>query len=262
MSDTEHSALTDLTIHSISEDFSAADSDISFLSSDGILFKLHKKNLEVAAGAFPPTEFHSAADEVITLTEPSGTLEVLFQFIYPARHPKLEETIKFDLLDAVAEAAEKYEVYIAMDACKILMRNALPNHAAEIMLYAVKHNYTDIVDLAAIPLLDYPFEELMNTLPGDSIRPWAIYYQKWSVVHNKACIWHSTTPIPPGAARCPYETCVQLIKEMAATMSKLSSQEYLSRLPHNMEDSPGLPYGWRQYVESQTASVPKFSSFL
>jgi hypothetical protein len=90
------------------------------LSADGVHFYLHRKNLETNTGGFPPAEIETR-DEVVSLTEDSSTLELLFQFIYPAHHPNLVGT-PFVTLSWLAEAAEKYEVYSAMNVCNIRMQ--------------------------------------------------------------------------------------------------------------------------------------------
>lgn len=76
-------------------------------------------------GGFPPVGLTCSPDpdELIHLPESSTTLELLFQFIYPQRHPLLEG-IGHDVLNALAEAAEKYEVYGAMGICHLRMRCA------------------------------------------------------------------------------------------------------------------------------------------
>ena len=56
--------------------------------------------------------------ETMALDEPSDVLEILFQFIYPRRHPSLEDT-DFETLAAVAEAVEKYQVFSAMNLCAL-----------------------------------------------------------------------------------------------------------------------------------------------
>jgi hypothetical protein len=69
-------------------------------------------------------EFNLALDEEVELTETSDVLEILFQFIYPRKHPSLVN-IKFSMLAGVAEAAEKYQVFSAMNICEIRMRYVL-----------------------------------------------------------------------------------------------------------------------------------------
>jgi hypothetical protein len=49
------------------------------------------------------------------------TLELLFQFCYPDHRPDVE-ALEFDALALLAEAAEKYQVFPAMNICKICMR--------------------------------------------------------------------------------------------------------------------------------------------
>jgi hypothetical protein len=41
--------------------------------------------------------------------------------MYPERHPDLESA-DFEMLEPLAEAAEKYEVFSAMNICKIRIR--------------------------------------------------------------------------------------------------------------------------------------------
>ncbi|KAG5641360.1 hypothetical protein DXG03_005395, partial [Asterophora parasitica] len=151
----------------------APDSDIAFVSSDGVTFKLHKKNLDLAAGAFPPPEFHTT-EESVPLSEPSATLEILFQFLYPSQCPELDEYLSFDLLESLAEAAEKYQVFFAIIAARASMRKTLPLHADGIMVHALKHGYKDIIDLAAVPLLGFPFEKTVNMLPDHAVRAWGL----------------------------------------------------------------------------------------
>ena len=85
-------------------------------SSDGVLFNLHRKYLEATTGSFPGPEFDTHG-EVIQLSEPADVLALLFQFVTPARQPHLRG-VKFALLDSLAEAANKYEVFSAMNICE------------------------------------------------------------------------------------------------------------------------------------------------
>jgi len=93
----------------------ASDADVVFQSSDGIQFHLHRKNLEANTGAFPGPEFQIQG-EVTNLAEPASVLQILFKFLYPRRHPDLED-LDFSMVAEVAEAAEKYEVFPAINTC-------------------------------------------------------------------------------------------------------------------------------------------------
>lgn len=98
---------------------SAADADVIFQSCDGVFFHIHRKNLEVNTEGFPPAGFDTQ-NNIVALSEHSTTLELLFQFVYPARHPYLA-SVDFETLAKLAEAAEKYQVYPAMNICRIRM---------------------------------------------------------------------------------------------------------------------------------------------
>lgn len=96
------------------------DADVTFCSADGDMFHLQRKYLEANTGAFPSSEFDTCG-EITHLTESSDILHLLFQFVYPRREPDIEG-LDFAILAALAEAAEKYEVFHAMTACKTQMK--------------------------------------------------------------------------------------------------------------------------------------------
>ncbi|KAG6824747.1 hypothetical protein H0H92_005937 [Tricholoma furcatifolium] len=122
-----------------SESFCAQDADVVFQSSDDVQFHIHRKNLETHAGAFSPSEFKTNR-EVVYLTEDSLTLERLFQYVYPQRHPDLE-VLEFEDLYKLAESAEKYEVFCVMAICKSRLRNLAEKYPAETLNYAFRHSY-------------------------------------------------------------------------------------------------------------------------
>lgn len=97
----------------------ANDSDVTFESSDGVLFKVHRKNIEMLSEGFSAPRTNSD-NEVIPLIETAETLELLFQFMYPQLQPNLK-LLDFEALSALAEAVEKYQVYPALEYCKSLM---------------------------------------------------------------------------------------------------------------------------------------------
>ena len=69
-----------------------------------------------------PPEILTTPDEVISLEEPSEILDLLFRFIHPRtestnfRQPSVMD-MKPTVLLALAEAAEKYQVFGAMNTC-------------------------------------------------------------------------------------------------------------------------------------------------
>jgi hypothetical protein len=94
-----------------------------FCSSDGVHFQMQRKFLEANTGAFPGSEFDTFG-EMVHLTEPCRVLRILFGFVHPRRHPDVEE-LDFNELEELAEAAEKYEVFSAINVCKMQMRCVL-----------------------------------------------------------------------------------------------------------------------------------------
>lgn len=95
---------------------------MTFLSSDDTHFRVHRKNLEAnSEGLSPPDGTTSGADEVIPLSETAEVLELLFQYMYPQRQPDLTE-VPFDVISAMAEAAEKYQVFSAMGHGSTMMQ--------------------------------------------------------------------------------------------------------------------------------------------
>ena len=103
----------------------AADSDITVSSSDGVLFRVHKQNLSTHSEVIPEGDF-STNEEIVPLTETSETLELLFQYMYRQPQPDITD-LPFEQLSMLAEAAEKYRVFSAMEICRVLMKFVLFN---------------------------------------------------------------------------------------------------------------------------------------
>lgn len=98
----------------------ALDADLTIQAADGVELRVHRKYLAATTGAFPGAEFETNG-EITHLTETSNVLGILFEFVYPRKHPDLRE-VDFETVAAVAEAAEKYEVFAAMNICQLRMR--------------------------------------------------------------------------------------------------------------------------------------------
>ncbi|KAF8878674.1 hypothetical protein CPB84DRAFT_1735843 [Gymnopilus junonius] len=178
-----------MTINILLGDFSvsAQDADITVKSSDGFLFNLHSHNLGTNTGAFPGPEI-GAQGEAVLLTEPANVLEIVFQFIYPRRHPKLDD-LDFVILMEVTEACEKYEVYSAMNMCEVRLNAFISEHAAEIFVHAVKHGYPELIDKTAILVCRFPVLNFVKTLPSYAVIPWLEYQQAWRKIFDDAKIY-------------------------------------------------------------------------
>lgn len=78
--------------------------------------------LSTHSGGFAaPENTVSVRDDPVALSETSSVLELLLQYLYPGPQPDLT-AIEFSELAQLAEAAQKYEVWSAMDITKLLMR--------------------------------------------------------------------------------------------------------------------------------------------
>ena len=89
------------------------------LSSDGVVFKVHRKNLEFHSDIFADAASATLPqkdDGIVQFSESSHVLDLLFQHMYRQRQPDLKD-VKFEVLAGLAEAAEKYVVPAALDCC-------------------------------------------------------------------------------------------------------------------------------------------------
>ncbi|KAF9461570.1 hypothetical protein BDZ94DRAFT_1299144 [Collybia nuda] len=179
----------------VSEHFNAADADVTFQSSDRVLFRVHRMNLEFASGGFPPAETDTHGETVV-LSEDASTLELLFQYMYPNPLPDIQSKCSFDNILKLGEAAEKYQVFSAMYICKLSMKYELKgkSHPIEILTYGVKHGYADLADMAALQLLEKSSYEVLSKLPTHLIVPWfnspfreqSRYYNIWECLLYEA----------------------------------------------------------------------------
>jgi len=103
------------------------------------------------------------AKDVVDLEEKSDVLEILLQFMSRQKAPTII-LLDFAVLNRLAEAVAKYEVFSAMEASESAMRYfhsqradqksdipswARHSHPFEVLEYAVKHKKVDIMDDAA-----------------------------------------------------------------------------------------------------------------
>ncbi|KAF7364334.1 hypothetical protein MSAN_01093700 [Mycena sanguinolenta] len=143
-----------------------ADADVTFKSSDGVLFRVHRKNLEVCTEGFPPSEI-SNEGEVVELTETAATLELLFRFMYPERHPALDTT-PFEVLEPLRRhlknikcSCDEYFPYPDM----------VHKHPVEVAVYASKHGYPYLVSEVAPSMISMDPVKVMEILPPHLVPP-------------------------------------------------------------------------------------------
>ncbi|KAF9477401.1 hypothetical protein BDN70DRAFT_861921 [Pholiota conissans] len=175
--------LSNYTITLVCED----DADLTFLSSDGVEFKIHSASLNIwTSKGFARESSDTLGDpQAIQLEELAEVLEIIFQFIEPptnARDYKHPSVFDLDpqIFFKVAEAAEKYVIYGATRVCVDRMKLIVSNYPAEVLNHCTLHGYPELGDQACDTSLSYPITEIIEklTAPGLLTR-YLIYYQKW-----------------------------------------------------------------------------------
>ncbi|KIK51504.1 hypothetical protein GYMLUDRAFT_234035 [Collybiopsis luxurians FD-317 M1] len=156
--------------------FNSADADLIIQSSDNIHFHVHKINLQYTTGGFPPADI-SNDKEIVHFTESSATLELLFQFVYPRQFPSLR-SLDFDSLLLLAEAAEKYQVFAACNACFYQFRDFEKTHSKRVLEFAAKHDYHELVEDLQPTLVDTPLTELVDILPPLMFKDWSLFRER------------------------------------------------------------------------------------
>ncbi|KJA25068.1 hypothetical protein HYPSUDRAFT_135172 [Hypholoma sublateritium FD-334 SS-4] len=149
-----------------------SDSDITICSGDGVLLYLHRTNLEAISGALAAPEFLSTSDDnVVALPESSEILGTVFLFIYPNRHPSLRDQ-DFETLLEISDAVQKYEIFAAMNTCETRLMEAIPMHSTDILLHALRHNLTDIINESVLALCRLPVVQTAELLQPIDVLPW------------------------------------------------------------------------------------------
>ncbi|KAF7350754.1 BTB domain-containing protein [Mycena sanguinolenta] len=171
-----------------SERFCAPDADLTISSCDGVLFKVHRKNLEVhsdifanAANATRPEN----GDEIVPLEESSDVLDVLFQYMYRQPQPDLR-VVEFPVFMGVAEAAEKYVVYSALPAIMIQIQEHITQHPLQILNFAAKHDHKKLGNEAARLSVGLPMSDAATLLAPDTFKKWLVFYDNWHAGARRA----------------------------------------------------------------------------
>ncbi|KAJ6632116.1 hypothetical protein B0H10DRAFT_1772137 [Mycena sp. CBHHK59/15] len=145
--------------------------DVALLSSDGVTHGAHSKNLELYSEGFPPASLAAAVHklpgdlEIVQVTETSNVIALLLQYVHNQPQPD-STAFSFETLAGLAEAAEKYLVYPAIEVCKIRMEASIPGHPLEVFAYATRHGYPKLRDAAAPLTIGCPLAAVVTVL-GD-----------------------------------------------------------------------------------------------
>ncbi|CAK5281953.1 unnamed protein product [Mycena citricolor] len=168
----------------ISERFCAPDHDVIIQSSDDVLFKLHRKNLEVHSLVFSDAAAVTGSvienkDEIVELSEDSATLDVLFRYMYNQPQPDLS-AVDFLVVTRLAVAAEKYTVNAAIPAILIHMARSLEDHPLHVLDYAFRNDNAKLANAAAELTVGLSVCDAHSLLSQDAFAAWILYYDRWS----------------------------------------------------------------------------------
>ncbi|KAJ7911048.1 hypothetical protein B0H13DRAFT_1614934, partial [Mycena leptocephala] len=234
----------------------------------------HSKNLEMYGEGFPPSalasvsrDVETAQPEVVQMTERSDILELLLKYMHLQRQPDLSRH-KFDTLAGLAEAAEKYFVYSAMDVCRIRMGLYVQDHPARVLAYAIKHNYPELRDVAVPFTLTMPLSTmkvLLQDAPHAFIA-WAQYREGFIEVIHSSLVPAAVMLHKGGAKSCDVWGdfhCAILGR------FNLDSIREFSRLIGEYKHQLGGCHqctvraeSWVKSVTYRVSTLPLFSSFL
>ncbi|KAJ7897694.1 hypothetical protein B0H14DRAFT_2283433, partial [Mycena olivaceomarginata] len=157
----------------------ALDADLTILSSDGVIFKVHRKNLEVHSDIFADAEHITGTgkggDESVKLSESAAVLDLLFQYMYRQPQPDLR-IVDFPVAAALAEAAGKYMVYSAVPAVISRMseaaRSCISKYPLHVLDYAAKYGQKELANEAARLTVGLPISTAASILTPPTLLKW------------------------------------------------------------------------------------------
>ncbi|KIM42581.1 hypothetical protein M413DRAFT_444289 [Hebeloma cylindrosporum] len=180
--------------------FSDSAADITFKSSDGMLFKIYRKYLEATSAGFTAPPFVETDQDPVLLQEPSEVLEILFRFVHPPMesqqyHQPNMADVEPEVLFAVAEAADKYLVYGAMNICLSRMDKFADKYPLKILNHSYKHGYDELADRTAPLTVGFrlPAVAAKLTCPG-LLQKWIVYYDRWMELSHFTWLWMQDSP--------------------------------------------------------------------
>ncbi|KAF8159394.1 hypothetical protein B0H34DRAFT_401999 [Crassisporium funariophilum] len=248
-----------------SELFNDLSSDLVFKSSNNVLFYINRKHFESTTAGFAVPELISAdTSDPVHLSEPSSTLELLFQFIQPCseangyRQPLVVD-MDHKTLFAVAEAAEKYIVFGAMNICITRMYQVYEQYPIEVLNHCAKHGYQSLADKAAVKTIPLPHDQIALGLthPGLTSR-WLIYHSHWVKVGKEGCRVSDDYP----------SSCPGVVDSKSRYPRNIFSNLLLSKIPPLTQSACSGAYCncqryWNNVNDTVTNavnSIPDFSS--
>jgi len=247
--------------------------DVVLESSDGTRFGSHVKNLETYSDGFPPSEFSNSnigtpVPEVVLLPESSDVLSLLLHYMHNQRQPQ-SSVFKFNILSQLAEAAEKYMVFSAIEVCRIHMKEAIADHPLPVLRYAAIHSYPELSDSAAPRTISLSLVEAEKSLHDTPkiFLAWLRYRECWLTV-LRSTLDRSMVTVSHGHGRCQGWLNIyhSLLARIGLDLGKMRDVDRFFELQESWQSYCGpcneAARTWRVTVHQRIAGIPKFSSFL
>ncbi|TFK67445.1 hypothetical protein BDN72DRAFT_960970 [Pluteus cervinus] len=244
--------------------------DVVIRSSDGQLHGTHSKNLEMYSGGFPPASL-ADPDQIntIELTETSEIITLMLGYVHNQRYPESDK-IEFEVFKQLAEAVEKYQIYAAMEACRLHMKHAAPLHSLDALAWATRHDYMEIADLAAPQTLGLTLEKVKPVI-GPAIVSWISFREPYIQavqeipknlpkfphhIGTGPCQWTSYSPLP----------ILSILSELADNLQRMLTiniwgKEKVRSASNKCNYCGTSPIDvWLDQLAEKTKSFPTFSA--
>ncbi|KAI5892991.1 uncharacterized protein SCHCODRAFT_02598748 [Schizophyllum commune H4-8] len=174
----------------VCERFSAGGT-VCFESADNVIFHVDGRLLPHHAPGFPAT----SVGDAVSLAEDAETLEHLLRIVYQEKGVRPPDTLPFDQLVLLAEAAEKYQAYAASMMCRLAMKSHGRTHTLEVMEYAARSKDDDVLDDAATFSVGLNPKDVYASIPGPCFAAWVLYTDQHSTLMRHMTEYRYAGPV-------------------------------------------------------------------
>ncbi|KAF5316714.1 hypothetical protein D9619_006758 [Psilocybe cf. subviscida] len=185
-------------------------------------------------GAFPHEQASAVEPNGLTtckFEESANLLENVFQFIYPKKH-NFPAKMSIEVLLAVAEAIEKYEVFSGKALSEIHLSAAIDKHPLKVLDFSLKYNYEALIDKSSKPCLALRLSESITAIPPSLVQKWIQYHENWRHIFGNARLDRST------CQQCASEPVDPLqLEETYNALHKRLRESHKYRCGHSTEAS-------------------------
>ncbi|RDB16232.1 hypothetical protein Hypma_003134 [Hypsizygus marmoreus] len=160
------------------------ETDVIFESIDHIRYGGHVRLFENYGGFRPAGMEGERLDvEIVQMPYHSPVLRLLLAFMHHDQPQPSVASVDIYTLRAFADAAQKHEIFPAIQVCKLQMEIHIPNHPLIVFSYAARYKYRDLLNKAAKFTIDSDFSVLEKQFGSDNSRDalyaWFRYREGW-----------------------------------------------------------------------------------